>query len=378
MRPFELRGDGVLLAVPTTGDIDAITEICQDEEILRWTILPDPYTRDDAEKFLREMVSPGWESGSSLTWAVRDPEDRSVVGMVGLNLGGGAGSGEVGFWLAPRARGRGVMTTAVRLVCEYGLDPDAHGLDRVVWRASVGNWASRRVAWRLGFRIEGTIRKDLLKRGERVDTWVATLLAGDPMRPVGRWLGVPTLTGSKVVLRRFAESDADAIVEGCTDPVSRRWLSGLPDPYTRTVALDYIRTRENDHAGGRAVHWAAAPRGRDGGEGTGGSAAIGSFSLMGIEAGHAEVGYWVHPAARGAGVASEAVQLMVRHAFTAEADGGLGLRRLVLARAEGNDASAAVAERAGFRHCGVESLAEKLGDGSWADLHRYELLADPS
>lgn len=369
VQPFELRGDGALLATPTPADVDPITDLCQDTEIQQWTTVPIPYRRSDAEEFVKQ-VDEAWGHGTALNWALRNPEDRSVHGMVGLSLDG-HGSGEIGFWLGPAGRGRGLMTTAVRLIAEYAFAPEGLGLRRVLWYAHVGNWASRRLIWRLGFRFEGTIRSHLHQRGERRDAWVATLLAGDPMTPATRWLGVPTLTGSKVVLRRFTDSDADACVEACTDPVSRQWLGSLPDPYTRDVALGYIRSRENEHASGRAVHWASAP--------PAGGAATGSFSLMGIGDRHgpdsAEVGYWVHPAARGAGVATEAVQLMARHAFTPESEGGLGLRRLVLARAEGNDASARVAERAGFRPYGVETAAEQLGDGTRADLHWYELLA---
>lgn len=369
MQPFELRGDGVLLATPTSADVDAITELCQDEEIQRWTTIPAPYERRHAEQFLSDVVDPGWESGRNLTWALRNPEDRAVLGMVSLNLRDEPGSGEIGFWLGSEGRGHGLMTTAVRLVAEYAFAPEGLGLERMVWRANVGNWPSRRVAWRLGFTIEGTLRKELLKRGERVDAWVGTLVAGDPVEPKTRWLNVPTLTGSKLSLRRFAESDADACVEACNDPETRQWLGQLPSPYTRETALGYIRSREDEHADGTGLHWAAAPV--DGGP------AIGSFSLMTIRDGRAEVGYWVHPAARGAGVATEAVQLMVRHAFTGQVDGGLGLRRLILGRGEGNVASEKVAERAGFRRFGVEHLAERLGDGSWADLHWYELLAPP-
>lgn len=367
MHPFELRGDGVLLATPTSADVDAITEHCRDEEVRRWTTVPDPYHRSDAEEFVK-LIDEAWADDKALNWAVRNPEDRSVLGMVGLNLDG-RGSGEIGFWMGREGRGRGLMTTAVRLVIDYAFAPEGLGLQRILWYAHVGNWASRRLVWRLGFAFEGTIRSHLAQRGERRDAWVATLMAGDPIRPKGSWLNVPTLTGTTVRLRRFTDSDADACVEACTDPVSRHWLGGLPDPYTKDVALGYIRSRENDHAAGTAIHWAA--------EQPGGSAAIGSFSLMNIGEGHAEVGYWVHPAVRGRGVATEAVGMIARHALTPQSEGGLGLRRLSLARAEGNDASGAVAERAGFSEFGVASSAERLGDGSWADLHWYELLADP-
>ena len=59
----------------------------------------------------------------------------------------------------------------------------------MVWWANTGNWASRKVAWRLGFTMEGTVRQYLPHRGELRDAWVATLLAGDPREPRTAWDG---------------------------------------------------------------------------------------------------------------------------------------------------------------------------------------------
>jgi RimJ/RimL family protein N-acetyltransferase len=373
MRPYELRGERVLLSVPTLDDIDRITALCQDEQIQRWTTIPSPYQRRDADWFVREKVRAGWDGGIELTWAVRNPQDGPVLGMVGLALDDD-GSAEIGYWLGTEARGSGLMTEAVRLVADHALDPDGLGLQRLIWHASVGNWASRRVAWRLGFAVEGTIRAHLPKHGERQDAWVATLLSGDTREPTLPWFDVPTLHGRRVVLRRWRESDADGVVEACNDPVTRHWLGQLPDPYTPDTALAYIADREQHHATARGVHWAAAFDEN--------APAVGSFSLMAPGDSpirhSAEVGYWVAPSARGRGIATEAVRLMVRHAFIDTADGGMGLRRLLLAHANGNEASHEVAVRNGFVHTGTERVAERLGDGTYADLHWYDLLAtDP-
>ena len=375
MRPYELRGDRVVLSVPTRDDIDRITELCQDEQIQRWTTVPSPYQRRDAYVFVSEMVSGGWDSGSELTWAVRDPGDTTVLGMVGLGVDA-QGSAEIGYWLAAQARGSGLMTETVRLVAAHAFDPTGLGLQRLIWHASVGNWASRRVAWRLGFTVEGTLRAHLPKHGERQDAWVATLLAGDPMQPVRPWFEVPTLRGDGVVLRRWRDSDAEAVVEACNDPVTRLWLGSLPDPYTRDTALAFIENREEAHAVGRGIHWAAAVDDD--------APAVGSFSLMARAGGDspirhvAEVGYWTAPSARGRGIATTAVRLIVRHAFVVTDDGGLGLRRLLLAHAHGNIGSQTVAVRNGFVHTGTERSAERLGDGSYVDLHWYDLLVTDS
>ena len=81
-----------------------------------------------------------------------------------------------------------------------------------------------------------------------------------------------------------------------------------------------------------------------------------------------------HPDARGRGVMSEAVRLVVRHAFIPGEDGGLGRIRLQLSAADGNLASQQIARANGFVEVGRDRSAEPLGDGTFADLVRFDLL----
>lgn len=122
-------------------------------------------------------------------------EDGALRGMVGLGVQE-ARSAELGYWLAPEARGRGLMHRAVRLVLDFAFDPDGLDLERVSWQAYVGNLASLAVAWRCGFRLEGQVRGHALQRGRRRDAWVGTLLRGDPRGPVSAWPGSPLLAGT--------------------------------------------------------------------------------------------------------------------------------------------------------------------------------------
>ena len=97
------------------------------------------------------------------------------MGGVGLGMGANA-SAEIGYWVAPEARGRGVAPTAVRAVCRWAFS--TKGLELIEWRAEVGNEASRRVAEKAGFRMEGELRKRLVHRGVRVDAWVGLAAQG--------------------------------------------------------------------------------------------------------------------------------------------------------------------------------------------------------
>ncbi|WP_174189336.1 GNAT family N-acetyltransferase [Nocardia barduliensis] len=180
-----LSNGTVWLSTPTTDDIDTITECCQDPDIAEWVTIPVPYVRDSAVTFLEEMVGPGWAARSP-TWAVRLRADGPVVGMIGLGERDESAA-EIGFWLVPAQRSRGLMTQAVELVCEFGFSSDGLALERIAWRAFVGNYASAAVARRAGFRYEGLSRLGSVQRGRRRDHWFAARLRTDPPGPADNW-----------------------------------------------------------------------------------------------------------------------------------------------------------------------------------------------
>ena len=184
MQPVRLADDVVELLAPTTDDTDTITALCQDADIQRWTTVPSPYTRADAESFVTTWVAGGWAAGRECTWGIRT--EGRLVGMIGLTLQPAA-SAEVGFWLGPDARGRGLLHRSLRLVLDHAFDPAGLGLHRVEWRAAAGNWASWRAAWRVGFAFEGAVRGGAVLRGRRLDHWVGTLLREDTRRPNAPW-----------------------------------------------------------------------------------------------------------------------------------------------------------------------------------------------
>lgn len=70
-----------------------------------------------------------------------------------------------------------MTTAAVVAVCRWVFD--IRNLALVEWRAQVGNEASRRVAEKVGFSMEGVLRQRLVHRGCRVDAWVGSLLPGE-------------------------------------------------------------------------------------------------------------------------------------------------------------------------------------------------------
>lgn len=350
-------------------DLLAIAEMCRDPISKRWAAnLPDPYGPGHAQSFLHEVVTPGWELGTSRGWAVEATDASGCTRFAGnVDIRGGPAA-TIGFLLHPWARGQGVMSGAVRLALRWCFDEAATEL--VTWTAKIGNVPSRRVAWSTGFALRGTIPSLLRRTGPAVDAWIGTLLPTDDLRPQTRWLSPTVLRGDRVLLRPLTDADIPRIIEACSDARSQHWLSTLPRPYTPDSARTYLDSMPVEESMARRVAWCIADPDTDLL-----LANIAVFDLAGDDLGSGEIGYWTHPEARGRGVMTDAVRLVVEHALTPLTAGGMGLRRLQLLAAAGNAASAHIARAAGFAEVGRERQAELLGDGTYDDLLTFDILS---
>jgi RimJ/RimL family protein N-acetyltransferase len=151
--------DGAITLRPSTArDADALTAACQDPEIPRWTRVPVPYRRADA---LRWIAASELELGAGVTigWLAVDDEDRLLASISVMQIDREAGTGEIGYWVAREARGRGVATRAVRLVRDWAAAE--LGLTRLEIEAHEDNLASQAVARAAGFREAGERRLPL-------------------------------------------------------------------------------------------------------------------------------------------------------------------------------------------------------------------------
>ncbi|MGW2637184.1 GNAT family N-acetyltransferase [Streptomyces sp. NPDC001348] len=175
MEPVTLTTDRLVLRTVGPDDTEAVYEAVQDPGIQRWTTIPSPYLPEHARGFTERTVPDGWSQGSMFTFGIF-LTGGELAGMLGLTMRAPAVA-EVGYWAAREHRGHGYVTEATLTACRWiftGL-----GVDRVEWRAEVGNHASRAVAERAGFTIEGTLRSALNNKGVRRDCWVGSLLPSD-------------------------------------------------------------------------------------------------------------------------------------------------------------------------------------------------------
>ncbi len=175
MEPVTLTTDRLLLRSVGPQDTDVVYSAAQDPEIQRWTTIPSPYLLEHAQSFTEQLVPEGWANASMFTFGVFLPEGE-LAGMLAITMRS-LGVGEVGFWATKQHRGNGYITEATVAASRWAFTHVS--IDRVEWRAEVGNKGSRAVAEHAGFTIEGTLRSAINNKGVRRDCWVGSLLPSD-------------------------------------------------------------------------------------------------------------------------------------------------------------------------------------------------------
>lgn len=343
-----LPGNGVLLRPFRLADADDVAAACADPLTQRFLPqLPRPYTRDVALWWVNEGA-PAAFAASGAAFAVADPATGRLLGGAGLgrHRADDPGAAEIGYWVAPWARGRGVATAAARALAAHAFN---HQVVRLELRTAWENVPSQRVALAAGFARE-SVARDAGRGadGTRYDQIVWSRLAGDPGTPTPRLLpdlpgsgpaATRTLTDGVISLRSIGPADIGDVLE----------LRNRPDVYLRSaypvpppeghVAQMCARAAARWLAGESALLTIReAGSDRFAGE-------IGVFMPDPLTM-QAMLGYSLDPRWRGRGFTTRAVRLLAGWLFEA------GFARLIAGTAPDNAASQRVLQRAGFRNEG--------------------------
>jgi RimJ/RimL family protein N-acetyltransferase len=172
MKPVTLETPRLLLRPFGADDVDAVHQACQDPDIHYFTPVPSPFERRHAEDFVAKTAAD-WHADRNYDLGAFRRDDGALVGSYCLTFVM-LGVYELGYWAAREQRGRGFSYEAARALCDWGWSTlPAH---RFEWWAMVGNTASRALAERLGFELEGTLRRRGVSGGAPRDWWVGGLL----------------------------------------------------------------------------------------------------------------------------------------------------------------------------------------------------------
>jgi RimJ/RimL family protein N-acetyltransferase len=170
-----IRSLGLLLRLPDVEDVDALSRAFVDPDLREAGNLPD-LDRDELLEALPYLPALA-ASGRLLPLVVADATTGEILGGATLHhLDAERGIVELGYWLFPEARGRGVATRTARLLAEHAFEL---GIQRVAAYVNVGNVASERVLRRAGFKREGVVRSLPKPNGTRVDKTLYSLLPGE-------------------------------------------------------------------------------------------------------------------------------------------------------------------------------------------------------
>lgn len=170
--------DGVIRLEPLREQhLEGLAALGQDPLVAQNTRVPEPWPEGFERKWL-ELYEQGRRDGKREGYAVVDVETGAFLGIAGVvDIHPDANQGEIGYALAPEARGRGLATRAVELVTSYALDE--LGLERVELQIATGNDASIRVAEKCGYTREGVLRSLYVKPGRRGDFVIYSKLPAD-------------------------------------------------------------------------------------------------------------------------------------------------------------------------------------------------------
>ena len=168
---MELRDGDLLLRPPAESDASAVTAACQDEELARFIpYFPSPYREADAV----DWISSVNKGGLAKTFLIVDVPSGDVLGAIEVRLGE---VGSIGYWVRKQARGRGIATTATRLLSRWAVTEG--DVERLELTTHPENTASQRVAEKAGFTREGVLRCHTKFREGRRDSVIFSLLPGD-------------------------------------------------------------------------------------------------------------------------------------------------------------------------------------------------------
>lgn len=134
--------------------------------------LPYPYTEQDGKDFISAMLS----ADGNETFAFAITVNNIVIGSISIFRQGNIHrqTAELGYYIAEKYWGKGIMTEAVKQMCRYVFDKT--DIIRIYAEPFAYNTASCRVLEKAGFQYEGTLRRNAVKNGKVIDMKMYSLL----------------------------------------------------------------------------------------------------------------------------------------------------------------------------------------------------------
>ena len=182
----QLHTTRLLLRPLEPSDAAAFHRLINDWDICRkLPEAPFPYPAELAAQWIA-AASADRAGGVAEQFAVVDRESGALLGSAGLRLSRDRLSADLGYWLGREFQGRGIVTDACRAVTRHALIELE--LNRVEIRCDTNNTRSKAIPLRLGFTLEGVLRRAELIHERYADLEVYSMLRTEFARALGRLL----------------------------------------------------------------------------------------------------------------------------------------------------------------------------------------------
>ena len=148
-----LETQHLILRAFCEADLNAYAEMCADPEVMRYIGNGQPLSRSESWRNIAMMLGH-WQLRGYGMWAVEEHSSGVMIGRIGCWQPEGWPGFEIGWTLRRAYWGRGFATEAARAAMNhaFGELKQSH----VISLTRPENAASRRVAEKLGEKLEGT------------------------------------------------------------------------------------------------------------------------------------------------------------------------------------------------------------------------------
>jgi ribosomal-protein-alanine N-acetyltransferase len=172
-----LEGKNVNLRVMEKDDLPLFAEWVNKPEVFGEYNPLHQMSKTEVEKML--------DNSSDLKPFIIEKKDGSKIGFIVhfhvLHLGTGTKHLEIGYALVPDERGKGYGTEALKIMVDYlFLSKEA---TRIQVQTDLRNVTSQKVIEKVGFKKEGTLRKNFFMRGELRDCYIYSILREEWKEP---------------------------------------------------------------------------------------------------------------------------------------------------------------------------------------------------
>lgn len=175
-RPI-IRGEHVYLRAAERSDIPTFVRWFNDARVLQHLAMRAPMSEAAESGWFDRMLAAQGSSDYHFVVCLR-ADDRAIgtIGLHGIDWPNGVA--EFGIALGePSEWGKGFGTDATRAISDFAFGELR--LERLSLLVYADNDRARRVYEAAGFQLEGTMRRALYQRGERLDVHVMGLLRDD-------------------------------------------------------------------------------------------------------------------------------------------------------------------------------------------------------